>query len=109
VRGGGSHELQFVSGDMFEFKNLAFFGVPVGFQDRDMTVRAHCNVRTFSIGVVHLRQMAVGSVPMRQAWLLVIIASLARVVELYNYQAPSAQRADVGVEVMRAAYGYVAP
>jgi CRP-like cAMP-binding protein len=75
-----------VSGDLFEYKHLHLFGVPVGFIDRDMTVHARSRVRTFSIGVDRLEQMASGSAAMRQAWLTVIIAGLARQAELNYYR-----------------------
>jgi len=79
--GGSLTHLRLVSGDLFEFRHLHLFGVPVGFIDQDMTVKARSAVKTFSIGVGRLAQSAGGSAPTRQAWLTVIIASLARAYE----------------------------
>mmetsp|Transcript_13473 Transcript_13473/g.40880 ORF Transcript_13473/g.40880 Transcript_13473/m.40880 type:complete len:376 (+) Transcript_13473:123-1250(+) len=86
LKQGGGFDVRMVSGDLFEFKHLHLFGVPVGFIDRDMTVHAKSHVRTFSISVERLKQMAGGSAPMRQAWLTVIIAGLARQAELNYYR-----------------------
>lgn len=86
LKDGESFDVRMVSGDLFEYKHLHLFGVPVGFIDREMTVHARSRVRTFSIDVDRLAQMAGGSAAMRQAWLTVIIAGLARQAELNYYR-----------------------
>jgi CRP-like cAMP-binding protein len=86
LKEGESFDVRMLSGDLFEYKHLHLFGVPVGFIDRDMTVHARSRLRTFSIGVDLLEQMATGSAAMRQAWLTVIIAGLARQAELNYYR-----------------------
>lgn len=57
--GGSLTHLRLVSGDLFEFRHLHLFGVPVGFIDQDMTVKARSAVKTFSIGVGRLAQASV--------------------------------------------------